>query len=92
MDKNKIALYLKALLDYSKETFRLIASALISYLLTEGVINTLVLYFSGTRLTPEMTVIITGAVTTVIKSLDRSLHNVGVTVGDENLTKSILRV
>lgn len=91
MDKNKMALYLDALLDFGKETLRLIVTALVSYLLTDGVINTIVGWLFGTRLSPEMVVIMTGAFTTVIKSLDRALHNVGVTVGDESLTKSILR-
>lgn len=64
----------KALLEALKSFVRLGLIAIVSYLLTEGVVNTLLVAILGASLSPEMRVVLSGVVISALKSLDTWLH------------------
>lgn len=60
----------KALLEGA----RVIVLALVSYLLTEGVVAVIIEYVFGVRLDATVKTVIVGLITTVLKSIDKYLH------------------
>lgn len=57
-----------------KEPLRYIELAVVSFLLTEGIISTLISLIIGNRLSPELVLIITGFLTSVLRGYDKFLH------------------
>lgn len=61
-------------INFFKEYGRLALSAVISYLLTAGVIDNLLQALAGTRLDLSTQLLISGLITGFIKSIDRAMH------------------
>ncbi len=59
---------------------RLIVTALVSYLLTEGVLGFIVDRVFGIRIDPALKFQVTTALTLVLKSIDRALHETDIRV------------
>jgi len=57
-----------------KEPLRYIELAVVSFLLTEGILNTLISLFFGSRLSVEFVLLITGLLTSVLRGYDKFLH------------------
>lgn len=57
-----------------KESLRVVFLAVVSYLLTDGVINYLVVHFAGESLSLELIVLITGLLTSVLRGIEKQLH------------------
>jgi hypothetical protein len=79
----------KQLFEAIKEPLRLMALALVSWLITEGV--SALLKAIGGQLTPEMQLVVAGALVSLLRGLDKYLHEVGKENGDANLTKGLVR-
>jgi hypothetical protein len=77
----------KGFLDF----LRVIAIAVVSYFLTEGVLEAVLEYTIGVRISPEMTILITGLLTSALKGIDRWLHEEGKVEGDEFKMKGLTR-
>lgn len=73
-----------------KELGRLVMLAVISYLLTAGVITAVIAAF-GVHMSPETQLIVIGFVTTVLKAIDKWLHETGKELGDDNLKAGLTR-
>lgn len=67
--------------EAKKEAFleggRVIVLALVSYLLTEGVLTLIVELIFGVRVDATGKAVITGLLTTVLRSIDKYLHELG---------------
>jgi hypothetical protein len=57
-----------------KEPLRYIELAVVSFLLTEGILNSLISLIFGARLSPELVLLITGILTSVLRGYDKFLH------------------
>lgn len=79
----------KNLLEAIKEPARLVALAVISWLLTEGVGLAMAAY--GAKLDTNTQLLLTGILTSALRGLDKYLHMVGKEIGSDNLTKGIVR-
>lgn len=77
----------QSLLEALKEIGRVLLLALVSYLLTEGVIDAVVVYFGGVNLDALTKAQIVGLVTTGLRALDKYLHE----LGKESDNKTLLR-
>ena len=64
----------KKLLEIGKETLRVAILAVVSYLLTAGVIDYLLVTFVGNTLSTEMVVLITGLLTSILRGVEKQLH------------------
>jgi len=53
---------------------RVVLLAIVSYLLTEGVVALLVNQFIGVQVGPEVRIVAVGAVTSVLRGIDKWLH------------------
>lgn len=73
------------------EFLRLLALSVVSYLLTEGVVSNVLFLFTGDKLSPTESLLISGLMTSILKAFDKALHEKGKEEGDENLTKGITR-
>lgn len=78
--------FLKGLLELG----RIIALGIVSYLLTEGVIDAILLAFD-IKLTIEQKLVVTGLVTSILKAVDKWLHEIGQATKNLFLTKGITR-
>jgi hypothetical protein len=79
-----------------KEGSRVIALAVVSYIITTGVISLLVEAILGAHVDPTTKLYIVGLVTTGLRSIDKWLHEVGkakeeITGETSNLTAGITR-
>ena len=72
-----------------KEVGRLMLLGILSYLLTEGVVNSIVAYFVGTRLDAVTISYITGLLTVALRAADKKLHELGKDTGSETLQKGL---
>lgn len=72
-----------------KEAGRIALDGIVSYLLTEGVLNTIVALIFKERLPLEVIVIITGVLMSVLKGLDKDRHLTGKLEGDVGKTKGL---
>jgi len=70
-----------------KELLRVIALAVVSYLLTEG----LGVIVSGLSLSPDQKLLTIGILTTVLRSVDKFLHELGKEGGYKTLTGGLTR-
>ena len=78
------------MLNLLKEVGRIILLAVVSWLLTEGVLD-VVLNAFGVDLSPEIKLAIIGISTTVLKGIDRQLHELGKEFGSDSLVKGLTR-
>lgn len=78
-----------SLLEALKEPARLIALAIVSWLLTEGV--GLAMTAFGAKLDDTTKLLITGILTSALRGLDKYLHEIGKDSGDENMAKGLVR-
>jgi hypothetical protein len=72
--------------DSVKEVLRLILLAVVSYLLTEGVLSGLVFAVVGNKLSPTEVLFITGLITSVLKGLDKNIYLKQKAAGDAKST------
>ena len=72
-------------MDFIKELLRVVLIAVVSYLLTEGVITALLDLVVGIQLDPTQRLILVGLITTVVKAIDRHLHESGM--AEKGLTR-----
>lgn len=79
----------KPLVEGLKEGARVALDGIISYLLTEGVLNSIILLIFGERLPLSVIVIITGAVMSILKGWDKQLHLTGKIEGDATKIKGL---
>ena len=80
----------QSLIEALKEIGRIVLLALIAYLLTEGVLDGIVSYFGGSLDAITKAEII-GLATTLLRSLDKYLHEIGKQIGDSKLVGGITR-
>lgn len=73
----------------AKELGRIILLAIISYLLTDGVLKT-GLVALGYHFTPEQYLIVNGLILSVLKAIDKYLHSLGKSIEYETLQQSNL--
>lgn len=78
-------------LESMKELARLLLITLVSYLLTEGVLDLVINYLFGTRVDLVMKTQITGIVLFILRALDKYLHEKGKVEGDPNLQGGLTR-
>ncbi len=71
---------INSLISWGKEFLRVVVLGALSYLLTEGVLNTLLDIVFGVKLDVQTKLFIVGFITSVLKGLDRQLHDSGVAV------------
>ena len=77
-------------LQGAKELGRIVAISIVSYLLTEGVVGGL-LGVVGLRLTPEMKLVIVGVLLSVLKAVDKWLHELGKSTGNDSMSRGLTR-
>ena len=77
------------LVEGLKEAGRVALVAIISWLLTEGVINSLLILIFKTKLSPELVLMLTGLITSIVKGWDKDLHLTGKIEGDDVKTKGL---
>ncbi|MDD4027018.1 MAG: hypothetical protein PHO75_02400 [Candidatus Shapirobacteria bacterium] len=77
------------LIEGLKEAGRVALVAIISWLLTEGVINSLLVLIFKTKLSPELVLMLTGLFTSIVKGWDKDLHLTGKIEGDDTKTKGL---
>lgn len=78
----------KSFLDGLKEFARIFFLGIVSYLLTGG-LEALLKAFVGTKISPEMYLVIVGMLTTGLKSVDEWIHELGKATDNETLTKGL---
>lgn len=78
-----------AFVEAVKELLRLVLMAIVSFLLTDLVISGAVEHFAGTRLDPWSKAQITTLVTTVLRTVDKYLHEYGKETNNPKLTKGL---
>lgn len=66
------------LIDWAKEFGRVVVLGAVSYLLTEGVLTGLLDIIFGVKLDISVRLFIVGLVTSILKGIDRQLHDSGV--------------
>lgn len=81
MNQNQI----NNLIAWGKEFGRVVLLGAVSYLLTAGVLTTLVSILFGVKLDTQIQVVIVGLLTSVLKGVDRQLHDSGV--AEKGLTR-----
>lgn len=72
-------------LNFLKEIGRVVLLAVVSYLSTEVVVGQVLDIAFGIRLDPATKIVITGLLLSVLKALDRELHNSGI--AEKGLTR-----
>ena len=73
------------IIEALKEAARLILMAVLSYLLTTGVLDMLLSTYFGTTLNPTVALQVSGVLTVGLRSLDKWLHERGKDKGKEGL-------
>lgn len=79
----------KPLVEGLKEAGRVALVALVSWLLTEGIINSIFVLIFKDRLSSEAILMLTGLMTAIIKGWDKDLHLTGKIEGDDTKTKGL---
>lgn len=62
-------------LEVLKEIARWGVLGIISFLLTEGVINSIMQLIFGTRLDPQVAALVIGGITSILRKIDEQLHD-----------------
>ena len=69
-----------------KEILRTIILSVVSYLLTDGVLNTIMILVIGERLTSAEIIVVTGLFISVLSGIDKYLHKMEIGIGGNGLT------
>lgn len=70
-------MFSKEVIESIKQFIRIALSGAVSYLLTEGVLHTIVRVTLGSRIDPTLIIIITGLGTSILSGLDKLNHENG---------------
>lgn len=62
-------------LEIIKEVGRNAVLGIVSYLLTEGALNAIIVAVGGEKLTPQYVILITSGLTYVLRGIEKSLHD-----------------
>lgn len=81
----------KPLIEGFKETGRVVVVALVSWLLTEGIISSVFALIFKDRLSSEAVLLIVGLFTAILKGIDRDLHLTGKLENNTVLTGGLTR-
>jgi hypothetical protein len=81
----------KPLIEAIKEPLRYILIAVVSYLLTETVIEQVILLVFGAGIDPATKLMITGLLTALLRGIDKWLHEIGLDKGPDSLIKGLTR-
>lgn len=76
--ENMSQVQISNLINWFKEFCRVIVLAIIAYLLTEGVLGNLLDIVFGLKLDTATKLFMVGLVTSVLKGIDRQLHDSGI--------------
>lgn len=79
-------------IEVSKEVGRWAALGVVGWLLTSGVLNSLVIYIFGSSIDPQLQMILITGMTAVLRKVDEILHNIPewTPYGEENRANGIL--
>lgn len=81
----------KSLIEALKEGGRLLLLAVVSYVLTEGLVGMSVEYFLGTQIDITTKTQLVALLTTGLRALDKYLHELGKESGNETLSAGLTR-
>ena len=62
-------------MEILKEAGRVIFLAIVSWLLTIGVIDNILLAVVGDKLDPQYIILVVGVITSVLRGIEKELHN-----------------
>jgi hypothetical protein len=79
----------KPMLEGLKEAGRVALIAIVSWLLTEGVLNSLFVLIFKERMSSEAILMLVGVATSILKGWDKDRHLTGKIEGDSTLTKGL---
>lgn len=65
------------LIEVLKEALRVVVLAVVSFLLTDNVVNNLVVFFGGKSLEPQLVIITTGLILSILRGVEKELHSKG---------------
>lgn len=71
------------------EALRVISLAFISYLLISGVLETIIVLLFGEKIQPELKTLLIGLVTTILRAVDKFIHEFGKEKNDFGLSKGL---
>lgn len=60
--------------EIAKEAIRVIVLAVVSWLLTVGVLDNVITAFFGTKIDPTQTILISGFITSILRGIEKQLH------------------
>lgn len=80
----------QSFIEALKEGGRIFLLALVSYLLTEGILDAVVAYFGG-NLDAMTKAQIIGLATTALRALDKYLHEIGKELDNKTLSGGLTR-
>lgn len=78
---------IKAFIEGLKELGRVVILAIVSFALTEGVLNVILVKF-GVVTDPEIRLIIIGFLTSALRAVDKFMHEVGKNQEAESVNKA----
>jgi len=81
----------KSLIEALKEGGRLLLLAVVSYVLTEGLIDLAIEYFIGAKIDLTTKAQLVGLLTTALRAVDKYLHELGKENGSELLSAGLTR-
>ena len=79
----------KPLIEGLKEAGRIALVAIVSWLLTEGVLNSLFVLIFKEKMSSEAILMLTGVMMSILKGWDKDLHLTGKIEGNDQLTKGL---
>lgn len=62
-------------MEIIKEASRVIILAVVSWLLTVGVLDNVLSTFFGTKIDPTQTILISGFITSILRGIEKQLHD-----------------
>jgi len=81
----------QATIESGKEMGRLLLIAIVSYLLTTGVLDTLVAFVFRTHLSPDQRLQLTGLIMLLLRALDAWLHEMGKQTNNPRLIRGLVQ-
>lgn len=78
-----------SIIEATKEAGRLLLLAIVSYLLTEGVLDYILSYFLGVQIDTTTKVQVIAIITTLLRSIDKYLHETGKDSGSDSPFKGL---
>ena len=74
-----------------KEGGRVIVLSIVSYLLTEGVVGTVVTELTGQGLSPALTIVVTGIILAALRGFSEWMHEEGKDRFDPTMVRGLTR-